>query len=194
MTRKNEKIKFALPAYITFASLLVALIIMILLIIPSSHEKITTKFSGEYTVKAEQQGEDDKTEYYEIGKDHVLVQVSFNKFKRVIKSSKYTYVLFGDDDSLDFKLEAIKINKAAKDAGIEKVYYLDTTSLSEDNLEYIRSYLRVVNSDIKDVDNMPKLDLWVFQSNTMLNAFSRSEYSTLKTYSKALYHIFNYQN
>lgn len=192
MARRNEKIKFAKPAFITFACLLVALIIMIVLAIPTSHEKISQKFMGSYEVEAENQGEEATTEYYDIGEDHVLTYVSFGKLKRLIKKDRTTYVLFGDCENVDFHLDAIEVNEAAKEKGIEKVYLLDSNTVSEDDLDYIQDYLREVNEDIKAVELMPTTDVWVFNNNKMINAASRSVYEPLSIYKKSVLHIFRY--
>lgn len=204
---KYEKVKLGLTAYITFAVILVFITIMIFLLVPSKHERLQNLFTGSYEVQKEgsDKEEDKETKTYAIGKDHLLTSCSFRKLKKKIKSDNYTYVMFGDTSSTDFKLNVIDVNNVAKDM-IEKakendqklkikIVIINSKDFTdEDNLEYLRLYLRDVNEDIKKVEQFPTMDLWVFHDDKMINCSSKSEYKDLSIKMVARNHIFSINN
>ena len=93
MAKKYEKVKLGLPAYITFACFLLAIIVMIIILIPSNKQKVRKMFSGTYTEQS-QQGQDAETKSYDIGEKHVFKTCSFSSLKKKIKADKYSYFIF----------------------------------------------------------------------------------------------------
>ena len=196
-TKKYDKVKLGLPAYITFAAFVVAIILMIILVIPSEKKKTRKLFTGSYTVTGS--GSDEaQTQYYDVGEDHILKTYSFKNLKKQIKKDKYTYVMYGDTTSTDFCLSVIKMNDLAKDLGVTKLVVVDSTKLNDDKKDYLRDRLKKVNTEITSVSKMPSMDLWVFKGDELIDCVSNPDYDEVDSDNKlsmiARYHIFSYKN
>ena len=202
MAKKYEKVKLGLPAYITFACFLVAIVIMILILIPSNKKKLRSKFQGSYTKEASEQGQSAEVAYYDLGEDHVFKTYSFSQTKKQIKKDKYSYILYGDSTSTNFCLQAIELNKKAieinEKAGkkIISIIYIDSNSATDKQKEYYRERLIVVNDTVKSISKMPDLDLWVTRDDKIIDCYSNPSYqeAELTLQMVAQYHIFSYKN
>ena len=196
-TKKYEKVKLGLPAYITFACFIVAIILMIILVIPSNKKKVRKMFTGSYAETTAQQGEEAQIRYYDVGEDHILKTYSFSNLKKQLKKDKYTYVIFGDTSSTDFCREVIEIQDMAKDDfEIKKLIVVDSVKLSTNQKEYLRDRIKKINTDCTSTDKMPTKDLWVFKNDTLIDCYSNPDYTELSLTFKmvAKNHIFRYQN
>ena len=202
MAKKYEKVKLGLPAYITFACFLVAIVVMVLILIPSNKKKLRNKFQGSYTKEGSGQGQSEELEYYDIGEDHVFKTCSFKSLKKKIKSDKYTYILYGDTTSTDFCLTAIDLNKKAKEINEKEgwkvitIVYVDSKSATDNQKEYYRDRLKKINTDAKSIEKMPSVDLWVTKGDLMIDCYSNPAYQEegLSIQMVAQYHIFSYRN
>lgn len=196
-TKKYDKVKLGLPAYITFAAFVVAIILMIILVIPSEKKKTRKLFTGSYTVTGGQSDEA-QTEYYDVGEDHILKTYSFKNLKKQLKKDKYTYVMYGDTTSTDFCLSVIKMNDLGKELGIDKLIIVDSKKLNDDKKDYLRDRLKKVNTEITSVSKMPSMDLWVFKGDELIDCVSNPDYDEVDSDNKlsmiARYHIFSYKN
>ena len=201
MAKKYEKVKLGLPAYITFACFLIAIIIMVIILIPSNKQKVRNMFSGTYTEQAEQ-GKEAETKSYNIGEKHVIKTCSFSSLKKKIKADKYTYILYGNTTNTDFCLQAIEVNKKALEYNETttgkkiSIIYVNSKNLSDNQKEYLRERLRKVNPEIKSISKMPVMDLWVTRNDEIIDCYSREEYRDAErsmTYI-AKYKIFSYTN
>ena len=195
-TKKYEKVKLGLPAYITFACFLVAIILMIILVIPSNKKQVRKMFQGSYTDTTKQQGEEAQTKYYDIGEDHILKTCSYNDLKKQIKKDKYTYVIYGNTTSTDFCQEVIKINDLGKELGIKKIIIVDSKKSSDKQKEYLRDRLKKINTDVTSIDKMPEKDIWVFKNDELVDCYSNPDYTEASMSFMAVtkLHIFSYKN
>lgn len=201
MAKKYEKVKLGLPAYITFALVALAIIIMVLILIPSNKSKIRKMFSGTYTEPAEQ-GQEGEEKSYDIGEKHVIKMCSFSSLKKQMKKDQYTYILYGDTSSYQFCLDAIEVNKKAKEINEKSegkkisIIYVNSKSLSKNQKEYLRDRLKKVNTNVKSVDRMPSEDLWLVRNDEFIDCYSNEVYSeTQRSISYvAKYQIFSYTN
>ena len=195
-TKKYDKVKLGLPAYITFACFLVAIILMIILVIPSNKKKVRKMFQGSYTDTTAQQGEEAQTKYYDVGEDHILRTYSFNDLKKQLKKDKYTYVIYGDTSSSSFCQEVIKLNDYGKENGIKKIIVVDSKKSSDKQKEYLRERLKKINTDCTSIEKMPEKDMWVFKNDTLIECYSNPDYSelSLSLMMVAKNHIFSYKN
>lgn len=197
-TKKYEKVKLGLPAYITFAAFLVAIILMIVLVIPSNKKKVRKMFTGSYKESTSQQGQEEQVRYFEIEEDHILKTYSFKNLKKQIKKDKYQYIIFGDTTSTDFCLDVIKLNKLGKEMDIDKLIVVDTNKLSDSKKEYLASKVRSANSDVTSINTLPEFDIWVTKNNTVIDCYSNPDYENVNSATKltmiSRYHIFSYKN
>ena len=202
MAKKYEKVKLGLPAYITFAAFLVAIVVMVLILIPSNKKKVRKMFQGSYTKETSQQDQSAEVNYYDIGEDHLFKTCSFSNLKKQIKKDKYTYILYGDSTSTDFCLTAIDINKKVKEINEKNegkkiyIYYVDSKSATDKQKEYLRVLLKRINTDAKSIDVMPEVDLWVTRNNTLIDCYSNPAYTenNLSITMVAKNHIFDKKN
>ena len=202
MAKKYETVKLGLPAYITFLAFIVAIVVMVLILIPSNKKKVRKMFQGSYTKEASQQGQSAETNYYDIGEDHFIKTCSFSDLKKQIKKDKYTYILYGDSSSTDFCLSAIEVNEKAKEINEKNegkkiyIYYVDSKSATDKQKEYLRSYLKKINTDAKSIEKMPQIDLWVMKNNELIDCYSNPAYTeeNLSIKMVSQYHIFSYRN
>ena len=197
-TKKYEKVKLGLPAYITFALFAVAIVLMIILVIPSEKKRIRKTFTGSYTVSDTVNGGDHVTKYYDVDEDHILKMYSFSNLKKQIKKDRYTYVMYGDTTSTDFGQQVADMNKLAKDLGITKLIIVNSKKLNDDKKDYLRDKLKKINPDITSASKMPTMDLWVFKNNELIDCYSNPDYDDVDSETRlsmvAKYHIFSYKN
>ena len=197
MAKKYEKVKLGLPAYITFAAFFVAIILMIILVIPSEKKKIRKKFQGSYTVQGNQ-GSEDETKYYDVEEDHILKMYSFSNLKKQMKKDKYTYIMYGDTTSTDFCLNVVEMNKLGKELGITKLIVVESNKLSDKQKDYLRDRLKKINTEATSTKKMPAMDMWVVKNDTLIDCYSNPAYDEVNTDKKlsmvAKYHIFSYKN
>ena len=202
MAKKYEKVKLGLPAYITFACFFVAIVIMIVILIPSNKKKLRSKFQGSYTKQASGQDQSAEVEYYDIDEGHVLSTCSFKSLKKKIKSDKYTYILYGDTTSTDFCLQAIDLNTKAKEINekegwkVISIVYVDSKSATDSQKEYYRERLKRINTDVKSIEKMPSADLWVTRNDEIVDCYSNPAYQdeSMEMLTVAQLHIFSYRN
>ncbi|MBP5446306.1 MAG: hypothetical protein J6Y28_09065 [Acholeplasmatales bacterium] len=194
MAKKYEKVKLGLPAYLTFAAFLVAIIIMVIILIPSKKSKIRDKFRGTYTETTSQGQQENETKYYDVGEDHILKMYSFSNLKKQLKKDKYTYYMYGNTKSVDFCKDVCEINKLGKELGIEKLIIIDSNDLSDNQKEYLRDRLKKFNNNVKSIEKMPKEDLWVVKNDEVVNCYSHEDYENLSLTMVAKYHIFSFKN
>ena len=194
MAKKYEKVKLGLPAYITFAAFLVAIIIMVVILIPSDKKKVRKIFQGSYTDTTAQGQSENQTIYYDVKEDHILKMYSFSKLKKQMKKDKYSYIMYGDTSSTDFCLDVIKVNDLGKELGIEKIIVVDSKKLSDNQKEYLRTRLKKFNNNVKSIEKMPSEDLWVVRNDTMINCYSHEDYTDLSIQMVAKFHIFSFKN
>ena len=198
MAKKYEKVKLGLPAYITFAAFLVAIIVMVIILLPSKEKKLRNKFSGSYTVKASEQGGEDETKYFELGEKHIIKTTSFSNLKKKIKKDEYTYIVFANTTTDDNKKLVCDLNTIGKDMEISKLYFVENNDLSDKQKEYLRDKLKKVNSDIISIEKMPTFDIWVTRNDEIVDCYSNPDYDEIDSEKKlsfiAKYHIFNYKN
>ena len=196
-TKKYDKVKLGLPAYITFAAFIVAIVLMIILVIPSEKKRTRKMFQGSYTVTGSQ-GSEPETQYFDVGEDHILKTYSFSNLKKQIKKDKYTYVMYGDTTSTDFCLSVIKMNDLAKELEISKLVVVNSKNLNDDKIDYLRDRLKKVNTEATSVSKMPSMDLWVFKNDELIDCLSNPDYDEIDSDNKlsmvARYHIFSYKN
>lgn len=198
MAKKYEKVKLGLPAYITFAAFLVAIIVMVLILLPSKEKKLRNKFSGSYTVKASEEGAEDETKYYELGEKHIIKTTSFSNLKKKIKKDEYTYIVIVDTTIDTNKKLVCDLNTIGKDMDVTKLYLVENEDLSDKQKEYLRDKLKKVNSDIISIEKMPTFDIWVTRNDEIVDCYSNPDYDEIDSEKKlsfiAKYHIFNYKN
>ena len=201
MAKKYEKVKLGLPAYITFIAFAIAIIVMIIILIPSNKQKVRKMFNGTYT-EAGGQGQEAETKSYDLGEKHVIKTCSFSSLKKQMKKDRYTYILYGDTTNTDFCLNVIEINKKAKEINEStdgkkiSIIYVNSKTLSDNQKEYLRDRLKVVNPDVKSIEKMPTMDFWVTRNDEIIDCYSREEYQEAErsmTYI-AKYKIFSYTN
>ena len=200
MAKKYEKVKLGLPAYITFAAFLVAIIVMVLVLLPSRKTTIRKMFAGTYTDTSQSQEGEEKS--YDIGEKHVLKMCSFSSLKKQMKKDQYTYILYGDTSSYQFCLDAIEVNERAKEINEKSegkkisIIYVNSKSLSDNQKEYLRDRLKKINPDVKSTDRMPSMDLWLVKNDEFLDCYSHESYqeSQRSISYVAKYKIFSYTN
>ncbi len=195
-TKKYEKVKLGLPAYITFGAFLLAIILMIILIIPSNKKKVRKMFQGSYKDTTAQQGEEAQVKYYDVGEDHILKTYSFSDLKKQLKKDKYQYVMYGDTSSSSFALDVIKMNDLGKELGITKIIIIDSKKASDTQKDYLRDRLKKVNTEATSIEKMPTEDLWVVRNDQVIDCYSNPDYKDLELSLTmvAKNHIFSYKN
>lgn len=200
MAKKYEKVKLGLPAYITFAAFLVAIIVMIVILLPSKKMTVRKMFAGTYTDTSESQEGEEKS--YDIGEKHVIKTCSFSSLKKQMKKDQYTYILYGDTSSYQFCLDAIEVNERAKEINEKSegkkisIIYVNSKSLSDNQKEYLRDRLKKINPDVKSTDRMPSMDLWLVKNDEFIDCYSHESYqeSQRSISYVAKYKIFSYTN
>lgn len=195
-TKKYDKVKLGLPAYITFACFIVAIILMIILVIPSNKKKVRKMFSGSYQETTKQQGEEAQVKYYGLKEDHILKTYSFSNLKKQLKKDQYTYVIYGDYTNTDFARKVCDLNDLGIELGIKKIIYVNSKTTSKSQKEYLRDRIKKVNTDCTSVEKMPELDIWVFKNDTLIDCYSNPDYTELELsiMMVAKNHIFSYKN
>ena len=202
MAKKYEKVKLGLPAYLTFLAFAIAIVIMVIILLPSNKKKLSNKFQGSYTKEATGQGQTGEVEYFSLDEIHVIKTCSFSNLKKQMKKDKYTYILYGDTTSTNFCLDAIELNKKAMEinekAGskIITIYYVDSKSATDKQKEYYRDRLKKINTDVKSIEKMPNEGLWLVRNDQILDCYSNPAYQeegvTLQMVANL--HIFSYRN
>lgn len=197
-TKKYDKVKLGLPAYITFGAFIIAIILMVILIVPSQKKRVRKMFQGSYTVSDTIQGGDHETKYYDVEEDHILKTYSFGDLKKQIKKDKYTYVIYGDFTSTEFCLDVVKMNELGKELGISKLVVLNSKKLSDKQKTYLKDKIKKVNSEVTSISKIPAFDLWVFKNDELIDCYSNPDYEDVDSETKlsmiARYHIFSYKN
>lgn len=128
---KKDKVKLNKYAWTGLIITIVALVCFIILLVPTNKEKFYETY---HALNADFDDE-----------DHVFREVSFKKMKRIVKRKSdddYVYILLGSETTSEFYDELDEINQIAKEKGIEKVYYLNYSSLDDDDHEDLKDYLR----------------------------------------------------
>lgn len=168
---KPQQVKLKKSAWIGIIVTCLALILFIILLIPTEKEKIYKTFSATNQ---------------DFKEDHIIDQVSLSKFKKVLEKSKEerVYVLYSNVDTCSTQIAVI--NDLAKERGIDKVYWLDAADKKideDDEKEEFSTYLKgkigkdqngndlIKRSYLRKTDIGTSLDMFVFQNGTIVDRY-----------------------
>lgn len=168
---KPQQVKLKKSAWIGIIVTCLALILFVILLIPTEKEKIYKTFSETNQ---------------EFKEDHIIDKISVNKFKNLLEKSKEerVYVLYSTVDTCSSQINII--NDLAQERGIDKIYWLDAADkkIDEDEeKEEFSAYLKgkigkdqngidlIKRSYLRKTDIGTTLDMFVFQNGTIVDRY-----------------------
>lgn len=167
---KPQQVKLKKSAWIGIIVTVLALILFVILLIPTEKESIYKKFSS-------------NSEFVE---DHIIDEVSLNKFEKLLEKSgeEKVYVLYSTVESVTENIHLF--NDLALDNGIEKIYWLDAANdkiNDDEEKEEFSTYLRerigknengvdlIKRNYLRKVNLGTTLDMFVFQNGKIVNRY-----------------------
>lgn len=167
---KPQKVKLKKSAWIGIVVTVIALVLFIILLIPTEKESVYKTFSSNA----------DFTE------DHIIDKISLKKFKKLVEKSEDepVYILFGSAEHFTETIDVF--NDFAVENGIKKLYWLDSTDSDvdeDDEIDDFGSYLRSVvgtsttgsplikNSYLKGFNLGQQQDMFVAKNGKIVNRF-----------------------
>jgi hypothetical protein len=130
--------------------LIVALIaiiaVTVILAIPTKDEKFATKYNEAIAL----QNATNSTSYNGVSPDHVFEEIDLEDVKElseIIKDNKYTYVVYGSENSADLLAQLHTLNTYAEEYEIETIYVLSSIWVEE------QEDLQAVESDLIGFEN-----------------------------------------
>lgn len=180
MASKNRrnKVKFKWTKELIF--LIVALVAIltatIVLALPTTNDRLTDKINEQIT----NYNSNNSTEYSTLSNDNVFVEIdSYDEFKKAINTSDYAYIYYGVYSNATFLEQISKINTAASNNEVKKVYIYLATEVDETEDKDATSFKRLMAertdeasngaaSDVKNVDFTVYPSLFVYKDNKLV--------------------------